>query len=187
MLRNYIQNEEWKDKSQENVWNLLSKISDDLGAVLTDDIVNYTRNVVDINTCKVASLIEHAQMLSYNLDNLKNSYVFLPKRIQCLIDIFSLNPEYLIGNNKNHVLSDSVIKEILVYIRDNSSDKSPFRNQDIIDTLLENPHSLIDKNIYSSFVEQLFYTTIEKALTASYSGDEETQPMVINMLFKEIE
>ena len=53
LLRNYIQNEEWKDKSQENVWNLLSKISDDIGAVLTDDIVNYTRNVVDINTCKI--------------------------------------------------------------------------------------------------------------------------------------
>jgi hypothetical protein len=53
LLRNYIQNEEWRDKSQQPVWDMLSKISDDIGAVLTEDIVNYTRNVVDINTCKV--------------------------------------------------------------------------------------------------------------------------------------
>ena len=32
---------------------MLAKVSDDIGAVLTDDIVNYARNVVDINTCKV--------------------------------------------------------------------------------------------------------------------------------------
>ena len=60
LLRNYIQNEEWKDKSQDQVWNLISSISDDIGAVLSDEIVNYTRNVVDINTCKVPQMIEHA-------------------------------------------------------------------------------------------------------------------------------
>lgn len=53
LLRNYIQSEEWKDKSSDGIWSLLSSISDDIGAVLTDDIVNYTRNVVDINTCRV--------------------------------------------------------------------------------------------------------------------------------------
>ena len=78
---------------------MLSRISDDIGAVLTDDIVNYTRNVVDINTCKVPQLIEQSWMLSYRLDHLKNSYGFLPKRIQVLVDLFSINPEYLIGNH----------------------------------------------------------------------------------------
>lgn len=47
-----MQSEEWKDKSQDRVWELLSKISDEIGGVLADDIVNYTRNVVDINTCR---------------------------------------------------------------------------------------------------------------------------------------
>ena len=98
-MRNYIQNEEWKDKSQEPVWDLLSKISDDIGAVLTDDIVNYTRNIVDINTCKVPALISQAKMLSYRLDHIKNTYEFLPNRIQCLVDIFSINQEYLFGNH----------------------------------------------------------------------------------------
>ena len=85
---------------------MIQGISDDIGAVLTEDIVNYTRNVVDINTCKVPMLIEHAKMLSYGLDHLKNSYAFFPKRIQCLVDIFSINPEYLLGNHQNHILSD---------------------------------------------------------------------------------
>ena len=142
LLRNYIQNEEWKDKSQEQVWELLSKISDDIGAVLTDDIVNYTRNVVDINTCKVPVMIEHAKMLSYGLDNIKNSYDFFPKHIQLLVDLFSINPEYLIGSRQNHILSDQVIKEILIYIRDNTTDRTPFTNEDAIDRLIDDPHGL---------------------------------------------
>ena len=123
---------------------MLSRISDDIGAVLTDDIVNYTRNVVDINTCKVPQLIEQAWMLSYRLDHLKNSYAFLPRRIQCLVDLFSINPEYLIGNSKNHILSDDVIKEILIYIRDNIQDKRVFITNDVIDKLLEDPHLLLN-------------------------------------------
>lgn len=106
LLRNYIQNEEWKDKSQDAIWKVLSEISDDIGSVLTEDIVNYTRNVVDINTCKVPQLIEHAGMLSYRLEHVKNSYDFLPLKIRCLVDVFSINPEYLIGNGQNHILSD---------------------------------------------------------------------------------
>jgi hypothetical protein len=85
--------------------------------MLTDDIVNYTRNVVDVNTCKVPELIEHGHMLSYGLDHFRNIYGFFPERIRCLVDIFSINPEYLVGNHKNHILSDEVVKEILIYIR----------------------------------------------------------------------
>lgn len=138
----------------------MSKVSDDIGAVLTDDIVNYTRNVVDVNTCKLPELIEHAQMLSYRLDHLKNSYAFFPKRIQCLVDIFSINPEYLLGNHKNHILSDDVIKEILVYIRDNVKDRTPFTNEDVIDKLIENPHGLMDYQTYYNFIQTLFYVSI---------------------------
>lgn len=168
------------------MWNLLSKISDDIGAVLTDDIVNYTRNVVDINTCKVPQFIEQGKMLCYNLEHLKNSYDFLPSRIKCLVDIFSVNPEYLIGNHKNHILSDSVIKEILVYIKDNGVAKVAFTNEDVVDRLIEDPHGLTDAATYKNFVLSLFYTSIVQALTATYS-EEDTQPMVFNMLWKEIQ
>ena len=122
----------------------MSKISDDIGAVLTDDIVNYTRNVVDINTCKVPQFIEHGKMLSYDLEHLKNSYDFLPKRIQCLVDIFSINPEFLIGNSNNHILSDKVIKEILLYIKENGASTVAFTNEDVIDRLIDDPHGLTD-------------------------------------------
>lgn len=106
--------------------------------------MNYTRNVVDINTCKVPQFIEQGKMLSYGLDHIKNSYDFLPKRIQCLVDIFSVNPEFLIGNHKNHILSDKVIKEILVYIKDNATSNVAFTNEDVIDRLIEDPHGLTD-------------------------------------------
>jgi hypothetical protein len=83
-------------------------------------------------------------MLSYNLEQLKNTYDFFPKRIQCLVDIFSVNPEFLIGNHKNHILSDKVIKEILVYIKDNATSNVAFTNEDVIDRLIEDPHGLTD-------------------------------------------
>ena len=127
------------------MWDLLSNIADDIGAVLTDDIVNYTRNVVDINTCKVPQLIEHAKMLSYGLEHLKKSYDFLPAGIRCLIDIFSVNQEYLIGNHQNHILSDEVIKEILLYIKENGKSRSQFTNTDVLDRLIDDPHGLTDE------------------------------------------
>ena len=83
-------------------------------------------------------------MLSYGLDHIKNSYDFLPKRIQCLVDIFSVNPEFLIGNHKNHILSDKVIKEILVYIKENGASTVAFTNEDVIDRLIDDPHGLTD-------------------------------------------
>ena len=91
-------------------------------------------------------------MLSYGLDHIKNAYDFFPKRIQCLIDIFSINPEYLLGNHKNHILSDEVVKEILIYIRENTKDRTPFTNEDVIDNLIEDPHSLTDAQTYRNFV-----------------------------------
>lgn len=173
------------------MWELLSKISDDIGAVLTDDIVNYTRNVVDINTCKVPELIEHGRSISYGLDHLKNAYDFFPLRIQCLIDIFSINPEYLIGNAKNHILSDEVIKEILSYVRDHSGDRTPFTNSDVIDRLIDDPHGLMDETTYRNFIVELFFTTIVQALKAKYSSgnhpDEDQQPIAFNMLHRERE
>lgn len=90
--------------------------------------------------------------MSYGLDHLKNSYGFFPSQIQLLVDIFSVNPEYLIGNDKNHILSDEVIKEILVYIRDNVDDKSRLVGSDAFDTLIDDPHALIDSDAYRKFV-----------------------------------
>jgi hypothetical protein len=60
------------------------------------------------------------------------------------VDIFSVNPEFLIGNHKNHILSDKVIKEILVYIKENGASTVAFTNEDVIDRLIEDPHGLTD-------------------------------------------
>lgn len=168
------------------MWSILSRISDDIGAVLTDDIVNYTRNVVDINTCKVPQMIEQAQMLSYSLEHLRNSYQFFPLRIKLLVDIFSINPEYLLGNHKNHILSDEVIKEILIYIRDHTKDRKVFTNENFLDKLLDDPHGLTNIDVYKDFVKVLFKLSIEEALTAQYS-EEDGQPIVFNLLWREID
>ena len=162
----------------------MSKISDDIGAVLTDDIVNYTRNVVDVNTCKIPQLIEHSKMLSYGLEHIKNSYQFFPLRIRCLVDLFSINSEYLVGNGQNHILSDKVIKEMLIYIRDNCDDRDSLIYGDMVDRLIDDPHGLTDDRTYRKFVKELFRLSIKEALTSRYS-DQDTQPIVFNLLWKE--
>ena len=63
-----------------------------------------------------------------------------------------MNPEYLVGNGKNHILSDEVIKEILIYIRENAKDKTPFVSNDVIDNLLDDPHSILDAKMYRNFI-----------------------------------
>ena len=129
-------------------------------------------------------MIEHSAMLQYPLEGVKNSYAFLPKGIQVLIDLFSINPEYLIGNGKNHILSDEVIKEILVYIRENIEDKSAYLNGNPIDKLIADPHALLDAEAYRDFVQHLIYVSIVDALSRNYS-DEDGQPIVFNLLWKE--
>ena len=123
-------------------------------------------------------------MLSYNLEHLTKSYDFLPKRIQCLVDIFSVNPEFLIGNHNNHILSDQVIKEILVYIKENGSAKVAFTNEDVVDRLIDDPHGLTDAQTYRNFILALFYTSIVEALSVPYSN-ENKQPIVFNLLWQE--
>lgn len=126
-------------------------------------------------------MIEHARMLSYGLDHIKNSYDFFPSRIKCLVDIFSINQEYLLGNHQNHILSDQVIKEILVYIRDNVQNKTLFTNENVIDRLIDDPHGLIEGNTYRNFVTVLFFQSIVEELSSTYS--ETSMPIAFNMLF----
>lgn len=39
----------------------------------------------------------------------------------------------------------------------------------MIDRLIDNPHGLIDDKTYRKFVKELFYLSIQEALTAKYS------------------
>ena len=82
-----------------------------------------------------------------------------------------MNPEFLIGNHKNHILSDQVIKEILVYIKENGAANVAFTNEDVIDRLINDPHGLTDDKTYKNFVLTLFYITIVNALSTSYSDE----------------
>jgi hypothetical protein len=82
-----------------------------------------------------------------------------------------------------------VIKEILIYIRDNVKDRTPFTNSNAVDKLINNPHSLIDRDVYRNFVTYLFYVSIVEALSASYSSHEDTEgdktPIAFNLLWQE--
>lgn len=155
LLRNYIQNEEWADTSQQTIWELMSKISDGIGGILADDIVNYTRNVVDINTCRIQQLVQQGKQIAYNLNYILKSFDMMPLPIKLLVDVFSINKEYLFGNGQNHILSDEAIREILNYIK-NSSPSSSVVDGDLVDMLIQNPHSLLNQELFTKFVRDVF-------------------------------
>ena len=77
-----------------------------------------------------------------------------------------------------------VIKEILIYIRENVKDKTPFTNDDVIDRLLVDPHGLTDIETYRKFVCALFYASIVDELSATYSSEDNT-PIAFNLLWRE--
>lgn len=82
------------------------------------------------------------------------------------------------------------MKEILIYIRENTKDRTPFTNEDVIDNLIENPHSLADAQTYRNFVQTLFYQSIVDALSAPYhqhtdSDPGDTIPIAFNVLWEE--
>ena len=129
-------------------------------------------------------------MLSYGLEHIKNSYAFFPKNIQCLVDIFSINPEYLIGNGKNHILSDAVIKELLSYIRRNLGGAQNRSNREFLDRIIDDPHGLLNATLYKRFIQLLFHQTIVNCLKQTYSTQDDpnaksAEPMAFNMLWKE--
>lgn len=82
-----------------------------------------------------------------------------------------------------------MIKEILVYIRENVKDRTPFTNEDVIDRLIVDPHGLTDATTYRNFVTTLFYTSMVQALSATYSSDDDENgdktPIAFNLLWEE--
>lgn len=165
---------------------MLSKVSDQIGSVLADGVVNYVRNVVDVNTCRIPQLVEQARMLSYNLDSLSDLYSNLPGRMQLLVDLFSINQEWLIGNGKNHILSDQTIREILGYLREHGGLTGLGSGLSTVDALMQDPHGLLDDRVYWNFVQRLFHQTVVDALTTGYS-EESAEPVAFNVFHQEMD
>ena len=82
-----------------------------------------------------------------------------------------------------------MIKEILIYIRDNAKDKTPFTNDDVVDRLMSNPHGLLEKDTYRGFVKELFRISLVEALSSTYSRSDDENgdktPIAFNLLWEE--
>ena len=82
-----------------NMINVLSAISDQLGTRIYEEILNYIDNVGNVDVCKIKALQTMAKMLgiSYSAFSVIND---MPLEIQNMMNIMSITPEYLLRSNK---------------------------------------------------------------------------------------
>ena len=93
-MQDAAKNPEWK--SREGLWTILSAACNDAAAQYFQKISHFSRNLIDVDTCGIhalRSLAEEAD-LGYLMKNISTEY---PKEILDLIELFSVNKNYLLG------------------------------------------------------------------------------------------
>lgn len=108
-LADYVMNPDWyagyealiNDKNTSNntfLWQTISASCEDVGSEIYKKILNYINNISNIDTCEIHSLYSFAKMYGYNESVLFMDFTF-PNEIMELVNIFSINKEYLLGAN----------------------------------------------------------------------------------------
>ena len=102
-----IQNDEFKQgfvqaqlgKNNQNtyLYEALSAVGHDIGSVLYDNVLNYIDNISNVDTCKVTALRSMLKMFGFDY-SLFDDIQVLPLEIRNLVDLLSINRNYLIEN-----------------------------------------------------------------------------------------
>ena len=180
-------------------WTILDACGKDINNIVSDGAINYVRNISDINTCRIPALCSMGKMLSNNFEVLRDIYSQMPKKLQLLVDIFSIDREYLFGGNKNQIISLPLIRELMQTMRDAiikilpekrsvqekiSLNSEEYSSEGLFEEFAKNSHA-IDEEVYKKFVKGVFKRFIVDVLTATYSETDGTT-IVDNLLHKEL-
>lgn len=87
------------DTKKSYIWSALSAVTDQVGEVLYEKVLNYIDDIADIDTCDVKSLESMAQILGtdYSVFQTLDS---APLEIQQLVNVFSIRKDYLLNSSK---------------------------------------------------------------------------------------
>lgn len=149
-LAEYSINPEWRSgydsiinpkvvSNNSTVWKCISSSCEDIGAEVYKKVVNYIDNIGNIDVCEIHSLYSFTKLYGYNSDLMYLNFSF-PIEILDLINIFSVNKAYLVGQNSILTNSSKLKIEAL-----SGSDEA-----------------------YLQYVEDIFYNTLVKFVNLQY-------------------
>jgi len=112
-MRQFSINEVWRNN--EALWNLVSAMADEPGAIFYERSVDMVENIADVDICDV----KHLEAISYQM-GINSGFGFidsLPTEIYDLINVLSIKPSYLMEDN--NVYSSNAVKKFFDEISTN--------------------------------------------------------------------
>lgn len=165
------------------LWYSLSALGNLISETIYENVLNYVNNVANINVCKVKALDSICQVLGVNSKNLLKDINNYPPEIIHLIDLFSINHDYLY--NKDFLDNPSYID--LYYKTTDEVDAAKISEladdqYAPADTLANSIEKRVfNKEKYEQYVHDTFYNLLVSNIKAKYSNEPDEQYILSNL------
>lgn len=148
-------------------WEALSSIGDDIGGEIYRNIRDYIDLVADVDKCKTQNLRSMFLMYgeSYNVFDNLDKY---PVEVLKLVDIFSINPKYIL---KNGFMKRDFIEDLSASGAINISHGEYY--SDLCSNVISSVDT-VDEALYDQYVANVFKTLISDFLDLKYNNVYET-------------
>ena len=189
IVKGAAQNEVWRDTTSETLWNILSACGKDINNIVSSSAIDYIQNLADLNTARIPALVSMATMLKYEVGSLLEIYSMFPAGLQLMLDVLSVDREYLFGGD-SPILSVPLVRRLMEKMKVGLM-KSLDRNydetialDDVFTEIKLNSHRVNDETYYA-LIKEIYYEMILDVLGATYSATDSTT-LIDNLLHSEL-
>lgn len=189
IVKGAAQNEVWRDTTSETLWNILSACGKDINNIVSSSAIDYIQNLADLNTARIPALVSMATMLKYEVGSLLEIYSMFPAGLQLMLDVLSVDREYLFGGD-SPILSVPLVRRLMEKMKVGLM-KSLDRNydetialEDVFTEVKLNSHRVSDETYYA-LIKEIYYEMILDVLGATYSTTDSTT-LIDNLLHSEL-
>ena len=189
IVKGAAQNEVWRDTTSETLWNILSACGKDINNIVSSSAIDYIQNLADLNTARIPALVSMATMLKYEVGSLLEIYSMFPAGLQLMLDVLSVDREYLFGGD-SPILSVPLVRRLMEKMKVGLM-KSLDRNydetialDDVFTEIKLNSHRVSDETYYA-LIKEIYYEMILDVLGATYSATDSTT-LIDNLLHSEL-
>ena len=189
VARSAAQNETWRDTTSETLWDILGACGKDINNIASEAALDYVQNLSDINTARIPALVSMASMLKYETGSLKDLYESFPVGLQLMVDMFSVDREYLFGGD-SPMLSVPMVRKLMERLKEslmqlmNRTPEEELALNDVFTEIKLNNHK-VSAEQYRALIKEIFYSFILEILDAGYCETDKTK-VINNLLAKQI-
>ena len=189
VTRGAAQNEVWRDTTSETLWTILSSCGKDINNIVSNAAIDYVQNLSDINTARIPALVSMGSMLKYETGSLLEIYNIMPSGLQLLLDVLSIDREYLFGGDFP-ILNIPLVRKMMEKMKVglmrlvDRDYQSTMALEDVFTEVKRNSHR-VDEEAYYELIKEIFYELILDVLTATYSESDDTT-LIDNLLHAEL-